>query len=194
MFGLEMYRNLKAISTNAATCFFIIVMLFAFKTLSSQEELKEKNNLVFFELFGVVYGGAGIGYECYFQMNRLFRYSLRCGLSYDPEYKHVPLFFGNSLLFGKRHNAEMGFNYMRKYPENIGVFPKEFNSSKEVSPDNSPYDEIVQLRDIFNFLLGYRYQNERSGFMFRMFIGTPIVRNKSFVVGPHVGVSLGISF
>lgn len=98
--------------------------------------------------FGVVRcsqirGRYGMGYERYFQINELFRYSLRGGLSYDPEYKHVPLFLGNSLMFGKRHNIEMGFNFMRKYLEIIYLVNSNFNINKEVAPDNLTDNEIV---------------------------------------------------
>lgn len=174
--------------------FFLISMLLICKTICAQKELVNKPNLVFFELFGAAENGVGIGYERYFQMNELFRYSLRGGMSYDPEFTHVPLFLGNSFMFGKRHNIEMGFNYMRKYPQKYLVDNAEFNPNKEYAPDNYSVEEIVQQRDIFNLLLGYRYQNERSGFMFRMFMGTPIESNVKFIVGPHLGISLGLSF
>ncbi len=174
--------------------FFLITMLLALNVLYSQEESRKRKNLVFLELLGAAEGSAGIGYERYFQLNRLFWYSLRGGLSYDPQYKFVPIFLGNSLMFGKRHNIEMGLNYMRKYPQLIAVFNSEFNPNKQEGPYNSSYEEIVQRRDIFNFLLGYRYQNERSGFMVRTFIGTPIKNELYFNVGPHIGISVGLSF
>ena len=174
--------------------FFIVTMILTCNILCSQEELREKNNLVFLEFLGSAYEGAGIGYERYFRLNKLFRYSLRGGLSYDLQFKYVTLFMGNSLMFGKRHNIEMGLNYMRKYPERVEVHNSEFNPGKEMGPDNSSNEEIVERRDIFNFLLGYRYQNERSGFMVRSFIGAPIKRNQYLVPSPHLGFSVGLSF
>lgn len=174
--------------------FFIFTLLLAFSSLYSQEEPRRRSNLVFLELMGAADEGAGIGYERYFQLNEQFRYSLRGGLSYTPEYKYFPFFFGNSLMFGKRHNIEVGLNFMAKYPDTYDVDNPEFNPEKEIVRSNVPLKEIVRRRNIFNGLLGYRYQNEKSGFMIRTFLGTTIKKNQKFSVGPHGGVSLGLSF
>ncbi len=174
--------------------FHISTLLLVFNPLYSQDEPRKRNNLLFLELMGAAEEGAGIGYERYFQLSRLFRYSVRSGLSYNLEYKHVPLFLGNSLMFGKRHNVEVGLNFMAKYADTYYVDNPEFNPEKEIGHGNDPSMEIVLRRNIFNGLLGYRYQNEKSGFMVRTFIGTPIEQNEKFSVGPHIGASLGLSF
>lgn len=164
--------------------FFIVTMLLIFNLLYSQEELRGKKNIVFLELYGAADQAAGIGYERYFQLNRIFRYSLRAGLSHNPEFKYVPSFFGNSFMFGKGHYVEIGLNYMRRYHDAKSDFNSEFDSERENGPGNYLIVEAVHRRDIFNFLLRYRYQNERSGFMCRSFIGTPIEHDEKFNIGP----------
>lgn len=175
--------------------FFGIAILFTCIDLNAQNELKKRNNLVFLEVMGAADEGLGVGYERYFFWNDLSRAVLRAGISHDFLHNDVPLFFGSSLIFGKRHNLEMGVNFMRQDPEDFTIENPNYDYNNENSSTNSAFNDVTKRRDIFNFLVGYRYQNERSGIMVRSFLGTKIKREMRWGdPGIHAGASLGIAF
>lgn len=166
------------------------------QTLCSQERVFEKKSIVFLEFMGAADEGVGIGYEHYFLWNDVSRSTLRAGISKDFQHDDVPVFLGGSLIFGKRHNLEIGLNYMRKDPEDFYIENLDYDFNEEYSSENSQFFNVTKRRDIYNFLLGYRYQNERSGIMIRHFIGTKVKRSKRLFGDPgiHVGASFGIAF
>ena len=136
------------------------------------------------EAGGAFIPGAGLVYERYLPLNHFFRLSFRGGAgvikknSKPDFFKNLSgpvLHIGESLLAGKKLQAEIGVNYVTAYS-----MPDSFGEESSVK------DHGIQL------LGGIRYQNWSNGLMARLYYIPPV---GDFVgLFGFGGVSVGYAF
>lgn len=161
------------------TSFFCLFTLYLF----SQEKIENSKNNIFIEAGGP--GGYGsINYEYLFDLNQKIKFSGRVGLgtykiidfknSFNPD---ITMPLSVSCFYGGNHNLELG----------IG---ETFSSIVYV---NSPTFEVSRSTMLNTFfILGYRYQKEINGLMFRIAY-TPVLE-QNVLFKNWLGISIGKTF
>ncbi|MEM9339039.1 MAG: hypothetical protein AAGA66_09950, partial [Bacteroidota bacterium] len=100
------------------------------------------------------------------------KFAGRVGAGLVNSFSRLSPNIGTSLLFGGKANLELGYNLVIK-PDLIK------------NPDT-----------IYQFLVGFRYQNPSDGFLLRLFVaelyGTDF--DETFSLIPYLGLSLGYVF
>lgn len=164
----------------------IILVIFCLSSLTraqSSEKVELAKHLVFVEVGG--YGGYGsVNYEYLVKKVNNFKFSARVGLSTYHLYDYtnslnpdiiIPIGINGS--FGSNHNVDFG----------IGQ-----TISSTVSVDKLNYKTKRNSTLNTNFSIGYRYQKEAGGILFKMAYSPIIEENKIFTHWALVAV--GFSF
>jgi hypothetical protein len=159
------------------TLLIFILFLCSYSSLLAQENSLNRKNLVFVEAGGAFAAGIGLGYERYLGNRALTRFTARGGAGLIDHFSLSTYFAGSSFLFGKKYQAEVGFNYITR------IDRSNFRSLDEQD------EKIVNG---IQSLIGFRYQNWSNGIFFRAFYVPPFGAFASWL--PYGGLSLGYAF
>ena len=160
---------------------FILILTtqgFCQETTQTGNATKARNNLIFAELGGAVAFGTGLGYERYLPVALKKRFALRGGLGLIDSFSSYTSFFGGSFIYGKKSGLELGINYLINYDANV---------FRSIDSDDEKFENDIQM------LVGYRYQNRKTGVMFRVFY-VPPVGCCGTSIPVYAGMSLGYAF
>ena len=132
-----------------------------------------RKNSIYFELFGN--GGAySIGYDMMFWEKNNFKLSIASGITFYNDYFIVSP--QSNLLIGKKNHFELGLGYS---------FPFLHLNGRNISV----------IDHVLFFRIGYRYQRENSGVLFRIGF-TPFIGGRYIepLIMPWGGITIGWTF
>ena len=156
----------------------IFILIFFFEVESHGQNTSTKNDIVYVEFGGGAVFGISIGYERYLSLDDTKRFTLRGGLGLIDAFSSFTSFFGGSFVYGQKSGLELGMNYLINY--DASVF-------RSVDFGESGFENDLQL------LVGYRYQNWKNGWVFRVFY-VPPVGCCGTAIPVYAGMSLGYAF
>ena len=156
---------------------FFILFISLIHGAKAQERRK---NVVYTEFGGAMVVGIGAGFERYIPVNTKIKFTARLGGGLVHNFEAFSPHFGGSLLYGKRSAIEVGVNQL------FNIDLAALQSSEFVDSD--------KVYNTQQLLLGYRYKNENSGLVLRVFLVPPIGEFANLFSIPYGGLSIGYAF
>lgn len=143
----------------------IFLSLFCFKAKSQTDTIQTSHNVLYIEIAGIG-GYSSLNYERIVFGNNKFKFGLRVGISTYNITDHTTKFNPDIIipiaingLYGNNHNIEFGLG-------------QTISNIVQANPSNWKPKRMTNLHA--NFTIGYRYQKDKGGIIFRCSY-TPII-------------------